>query len=115
MAEVFYTAEFKRNLRHLAKKYRNIRADLEPLLESLQAGETLGDQIQHVGYSIYKVRLPNRDARRGKSGGYRVIYYLQTAEQVILVTLYSNTEQGDIAPALIRQIIETSEKDLTGQ
>lgn len=109
--EAFYTAEFKRNLRHLAKKYRNIRADLEPLLESLQAGEALGDQIQYIGYIVYKVRLPNRDARRGKSGGYRVIYYMQTAEQVILVTLYSKSEQGDITPENIRRIIEASENN----
>ncbi|MDM8546383.1 type II toxin-antitoxin system RelE family toxin [Candidatus Venteria ishoeyi] len=106
MVEIFYTAEFKRTLRHLAKKYRNIRADLEPLLESLQAGETPGDQVQHVHYTVYKVRLPNRDARRGKSGGYRVIYYAQTAEQVILVTLYSKSEQGDITPEQIRSILE---------
>ncbi len=109
MAEIRYTAEFKRNLRHLAKKYPNIRADLEPLLNRLQAGETPGDQVQHVRYTVYKVRLPNRDARRGKSGGYRVIYYVQAVEQIILVTLYSKTEQGDIEPEQIRQIIETSD------
>jgi mRNA-degrading endonuclease RelE of RelBE toxin-antitoxin system len=108
--EIRYTAEFKRNLRRLAKKYPNIRADLGALLNSLQSGETPGDQVPHVHhYTVYKVRVPNRDAQRGKSGGYRVIYYLQTAEQVILITLYSKTEQGDIAPELIRQIIEVSD------
>lgn len=74
----------------------------------MKAGETLGEQVQHVHYTVYKVRLPNRDARRGKSGGYRVIYYVQTIERVTLVTLYSKTEQGDIAPDKIRQIIESS-------
>jgi mRNA-degrading endonuclease RelE of RelBE toxin-antitoxin system len=107
--EIRYTAEFKRNLIRLAKKYPNIRADLGALLNSLQSGETPGDQVPHVHYTVYKVRVPNRDAQRGKSGGYRVIYYLQTAEQVILITLYSKTEQGDIAPELIRQIIEVSD------
>lgn len=100
-----FTPEFKRNLRLLIRKYPRIRADVEPLIASLQAGETPGDQISGVGYIIFKVRLPNTDARRGKSGGYRVIYYLVSAEAVILVTIYSKSEQSDISAAKIRQII----------
>jgi mRNA-degrading endonuclease RelE of RelBE toxin-antitoxin system len=102
--EIHYTAEFKRNLRHLMKKYPTIRSDLEPLLLNLQSGEICGDLMQHVGY---KVRLPNRDAKRGKSGGYRVIYYLQMSEHIILVSVYSKIEQGDINPQQIKKIIET--------
>jgi len=30
---ISYTPEFKRNLRRLAKKYRQIRSDLDPLLQ----------------------------------------------------------------------------------
>ena len=59
--EIHYTAEFKRNLRHLMKKYPTIRSDLEPLLLNLQSGEICGDLVQHIGYQVYKVRLPNRD------------------------------------------------------
>jgi mRNA-degrading endonuclease RelE of RelBE toxin-antitoxin system len=105
--EIHYTAEFKRNLRHLMKKYPTIRSDLEPLLLNLQSGEICGDLVQHIGYQVYKVRLPNRDAKRGKSGGYRVIYYLQTNEHIILVTIYSKIEQGDINPQQIKRIIKT--------
>ncbi len=43
--EIHYTAEFKRNLRHLMKKYPTIRSDLEPLLLNLQSGETCGDLV----------------------------------------------------------------------
>jgi len=38
--------------------------------------------------SSIKVRLRNSDAQRGKSGGYRVIYYLKTKAKIILVTIY---------------------------
>lgn len=37
------TAKFKRNLRILAKKYRSIRNDIQPIIEQLQAGELPGD------------------------------------------------------------------------
>ncbi|KOF08625.1 addiction module antitoxin, partial [Planococcus glaciei] len=40
--QVEYTQEFKRNLRALAKKYRHIRSDVQPVIDQLQAGEFMG-------------------------------------------------------------------------
>lgn len=108
--EIRFTAEFKRNLRALAKRYRNIRSDIDPILNQLQGGEYVGDQIPRVGYALYKVRIKNSDARRGKSGGYRMIYYLRTQTQVILITLYSKSEQSDISAAEVRRIIRQFEE-----
>ena len=71
---LLFSTAFKRQLRDLARRYRNIRSDLLPVLDQLLAGQTPGDQVPGTGYAIYKVRLSNRDAKRGKSGGYRVIY-----------------------------------------
>lgn len=103
--EVRFTPEFKRNLRALAKKYRHIRADIRPLLTQLQAGEFPGDQVSGTGFVIYKVRVRNTDLRKGKRAGYRVIYYLRTQTQAILITIYSKTEQSDISAAEIRRIV----------
>jgi len=108
--EVFFTPEFKRNLRTLAKKYHSIRSDVQPSIEQIQRGVFVGNQVQGTGYTIYKVRIRNRDALRGKSGGYRVIYYLTTARTVILVTIYSKTEQSDISSPKIKQILSEFEK-----
>ena len=66
---VVYTPEFKRNLRQLAKKYRHIRQDMEPIIDQVAAGGTPGDQIAGVAHEVYKARAPNSDARKGKSGG----------------------------------------------
>ncbi len=90
-----FTPEFKRNLRLLARKYRRIRSDVEPLLARLQTGETPGDQVRGTGFLIFKVRVKNSDLERGKSGGYRVIY-LATEERIILVTIYSNSSLDKI-------------------
>ena len=103
--EVRFAPEFKRNLHALARKYRHIRSEIEPVIEQLQAGERPGDQVPRVGYAIFKVRIRNRDAGKGKRGGYRVIYYAATPEAVILVTIYSKSEQSDISAAQIRRIL----------
>ena len=103
--QVTFTPEFKRNLRQLAKRYRRIRTDLQPILDELASGSKPGDQVPRVRYEVFKVRAKNSDASRGKSGGYRLIYYSKSASEVVLATVYSKTEQADIAPEEIRQII----------
>jgi mRNA-degrading endonuclease RelE of RelBE toxin-antitoxin system len=103
--EVKFTPEFKRNLRALSKKYRHIRYDIEPLIIDIQNGQLPGNQVMGTGYTIFKVRVPNRDIRKGKSGGYRLIYYLQTKTDIILITIYSKTEQADISASQIRRIV----------
>jgi len=93
---VSYSDTFKRQVQRLSRKYRRIRSDVKPLIDQLEAGETPGDQVQGVGHTDYKARVRNSDAQRGKSGGYRIIYYLYTEESVLLVTIYSKTDQPDI-------------------
>ena len=102
---VFFTPEFKRNLRQLAKKYRHIKSDVQPLLGELSQGQTPGDQIPGVQYEVFKVRVRNSDSGKGKSGGYRVIYQRTLQQTTILITIYSKSEQEDIAAKEIRQII----------
>jgi len=103
--QVTFTPEFKRNLRQLAKKYRHIKSDLQPILDDLAGGSKPGDRIPRVQHEVYKVRAKNSDASRGKSGGYRLIYHVKSASEVVLVTVYSKTEQADVAPEDVRQII----------
>jgi mRNA-degrading endonuclease RelE of RelBE toxin-antitoxin system len=103
--EVRFTPEFKRNLHALVKKYRNIHLDIKPVIEQLQHGDRPGDQVPGVGYSIFKVRARNSDAAKGKRGGYRIIYYVVLPTAVVLVTLYSKSEQSDVTPAQIRRML----------
>jgi mRNA-degrading endonuclease RelE of RelBE toxin-antitoxin system len=51
------TPEYKRNLKELAKKYRNIRSDTQSVITELQKGNFLGDRLSGFGenYFIYKV------------------------------------------------------------
>ncbi len=104
-SDIEFTPEFKRNIRQLSKKYRNIKNDVQPFIEQLKNGHLEGDQISGVGYTVFKVRIKNSDVRKGKSAGYRVIYFLQTIDKIILITVYSKSEQGDISTKKIRELI----------
>lgn len=107
--EIKATPEFKRSLRTLAKRYRKIRSDVQPIIDRLQAGEVIGDQISGTRYTVFKIRVRNSNIQKGKSGGYRFIYYLKTSTQIILVTLYSKADQGDISAGTINRIVANFE------
>ena len=78
--QIVFSDEFKTRVRTLIKRYRSIRTDLQPLLNELQSGNFIGDQIPGTGYTVFKVRLKNSDIQKGKSGGYRVISFPVTPE-----------------------------------
>ena len=100
---VEYAPEFKRSLRKLARKYRNIRTDVKPVIKQLQEGDLIGDQIAGTGNTLFKARVKNSDIQKGKSSGYRLIYWFRTSKNIILVTIYSKLDQGDISAKEIRR------------
>ncbi len=110
LVQVEASAKFQRNLRLLSKRYRNIRSDIQSVIEQLHRGELPGDAVAGVEYTIFKVRIKNQDAQRGKSGGYRIIYYVQTSNKIILVTIYSKSDQEDVAAEEIRDILKEFER-----
>ncbi|MEG3894937.1 MULTISPECIES: type II toxin-antitoxin system RelE/ParE family toxin [unclassified Microcoleus] len=106
LVEIRLTPEFQRKLRTLAKKYRQVQADLHPILEQLQLGAFLGDQIPGIGSMVMKVRLKNSNIQKGKSGGYRLIYWISSPELIVLLDIYSKSDQQDTEVGEIRQIIK---------
>ena len=112
--QIEFTLEFKRNVRRLSRRYPHIRTDVDPVIAKLAAGDTPGDRIKRTGYTVFKVRIKNSDARRGKSGGYRMLYYIKTEDRVILVTLYSKSDQGDITADVVCRIISEYESEARG-
>jgi len=61
--------------------------------------------VPGVPYEVFKTRVRNSDSGKGKSSGYRVIYQRTADGPVILVTIYSKSDQADISPRDIREII----------
>jgi mRNA-degrading endonuclease RelE of RelBE toxin-antitoxin system len=95
--ELIPLPEFERQVKRLRKKYRNIKADLRGLEKVLFANPKAGDPIPGLRNKVYKLRLASSDLERGKSGGFRVIYYFtQSDNNIYLLTIYPKPEKENI-------------------
>ena len=110
--QVTFSDRFEYDVRRLGKRYRRIRLDIQPLIGRLELGELPGDQIPGMEYAVFKVRVKNSSVQRGKSGGYRVVYYLKTRSQILFVTMYSKSDRSDITATEVRGILARAEAQL---
>lgn len=97
--------EAQKDVKSLKRKYPAVISQLRQLIDQLENDERPGDKVPGVGHDVYKVRLTNPSAQRGKSGGFRVIYYVQPVDSVFLLRVYSKTEQDDIRAEEIRRVV----------
>lgn len=108
MTEVIFTRPFRRRLKALSKRYRSIKADIQPIIDELAAGNFMGDQLSGVPITAFKVRSKNSDIPVGKSGGYRIIYRVRSPECVSLLLIYSKSDQTDASVQEITEAIRQS-------
>lgn len=104
---VVYGQVFKRNLKRLEKKYPQVRDDVRDAIRVLQDRPRLGDVIPASG-GARKLRVRNRDARKGKRGGYRLIYVVDDIPERVLymLMLFSKSEQEDVATGDVRVALD---------
>ena len=108
LTNIDLTPEYRKNLKKLAKKYRNIRSDTHSVIAELQQGNLLGYRFAGFGsnFYVYKVRVKNSNIQKGKSAGYRIIYLLESETSILLLTIYSKSEQEDITVDQIKAILD---------
>lgn len=97
------TPDFKRSFKRLTKKYRSLPSELNELMQQLRAQPQKGKSI---GHSCYKVRLAIASKGQGKSGGARVITYVQVVgKTVFLLAIYDKSEQASISDQEVRALL----------
>lgn len=105
---VFAVRSFEKDLFKLARKYPKVLDNVADLFERLEGGSIEGDPVPRLnlnGDKVFKTRLENPDANKGKSGGFRVIWYLVTSKGYIYpLTIYSKSDQEDISSTEIRKL-----------
>ena len=94
------------------KKYRKIDEDITEVVTALENGLLLGDEITGLklpeNESSYKVRVANTSAKVGKSGGFRLIYYVIRDDcEIYLLTIYSKKDLENITNDEIVELIKT--------
>ena len=73
--------------------------DIVALEQDILANQEVGDLVPGTG-GLRKVRLAQRQVRRGKRGGLRVYYLdLASAEVTHLVAIFGKREKADLSPA----------------
>jgi mRNA-degrading endonuclease RelE of RelBE toxin-antitoxin system len=108
--EIRLTLEFQVKFKALKKRYRNIQADIKPIFENLENGLILGDQFPGIDAVVIKLRVKNSDAKKGKSGGYRLIYWVVSPELIVMLDIYSKSDQENVTVNEIRKIITNFEQ-----
>ncbi len=75
--------------------------------EELQKNPTLGTPL---GQDCYKIRLAIKSKGKGKSGGARIITYLVTDnEEVILLTIYDKQGKDNISEKELKELLDDLE------
>ncbi len=93
--QIINFSNFDKKVKKLSKKYQKINQDLKILHQFLQKTPSAADEI-FANY--YKIRLKNSSTNKGKSGGFRVIYYFIDDENnaIYLLDIYSKSEQKSV-------------------
>lgn len=94
---------FEKSLKHLSKKYKSIKKDYKNLLLILST-----DNVNAVdlGDNFYKIRLKNSSTNKGKSSGFRVVYFYKTDKNTIyLLDMYIKSEVENISKEQLKELV----------
>lgn len=95
--------KFEKELKKLAKRYPSLKSEYSALLKSLLLQPQQGTAL---GNNCFKIRLAISSKGKGKSGGARVITYLQIVESTIfLLTIYDKSAKENITDKELKEIL----------
>lgn len=116
-ASIIVTSNFQKEAKRLIKKYQSLKGELQDLIKVLESNPTTGVKISE---NTYKIRLAVKSKGKGKSGGIRIISYvdveisLEQDEAIIvyLLSIYDKSDKEDIPDKMLKELIDDLEKSL---
>ena len=94
---------FEKEIKRLSKKYPSLKSEFIELVNELKENPTQGTSI---GNNCYKIRLSIASKGKGKSGGARVITYLQISETIVyLLSIFDKSEQENIGDKELSELL----------
>lgn len=98
------TDHFKKEAKRLIKKYRSLKNELNILFKELEENPRLGTPLSE---DVYKIRLAITAKGKGKSGGGRVVTYVQTDETTVLIlSIYNKGDKNSISNKEIQALLD---------
>lgn len=96
--------KFDREIKKLAAKYHSLKEEYILLIESLSETPIQGVSL---GNNCYKIRLSIKSKGKGKSGGARVVAYVQIeGKTVYLLTIFDKNEKENIADNELKELLK---------
>lgn len=110
-ASVITTENFRREAKKLLKKYQSLKTELGDLIDELENEPLKGAKI---GEDTYKIRLAVKSKGKGKSGGMRVITYvdievkLKEEDEIVvyLMSIYDKSNTSNISNKLLNRLVK---------
>jgi len=102
--EIRLSENFKKEAKRLSKKYPSIKNEIGFLAKELSENPRIGISL---GNDVYKIRLSIKSKGKGKSGGARVITFVKTdIETVLLLSIYSKGERATLTDSEIKNLLK---------
>ncbi len=95
---------FNGELKKLAKKFPSIKYDFAKLIEVLKKEPEKGKAL---GNKCYKIRMAISSKGKGKSGGSRIISYLQVSQNTVyLLSIYDKSERENVSDKELKELLK---------
>jgi mRNA-degrading endonuclease RelE of RelBE toxin-antitoxin system len=86
----------KKAILQLQKRYPNVTEDVRRAIRELQENPRGGDVVSGANI-CRKIRVANSDSRKGKRGGYRLLYSVDFVSKTIhLLLIYPKSIRDDV-------------------
>lgn len=93
---------------HLKKRYPNVTEDVRRAARELQENPRGGDVVPGANL-CRKIRVANSDARKGKRGGYRLLYSVDfPARKIHLLLIYPKSIREDVPTLEIIKLLKSA-------
>ena len=111
--DVQLTETFQKSIKALKKKYPHVKNDLLSQIKTLEKDPSAGDPIPGWNTEIWKVRVASSDVKKGKRGGYRLIYFWKPGEiKIYLLVTYFKGEKAEITKKEIETLLKKLNQEL---
>ena len=109
---VIFTSSFKKSVKYLEKRFPRVKEDVRIAVQVLLQEPKLGVVIPSGG-GIRKLRVRNSDQGRGKSGGYRLLYYVEDQQQQALyvLLLYAKSDRDEVTRKELQDLLDAVESE----
>ena len=96
-----WSDDFEKDIKRLENAYPSIREDLDKFYKEFNQVKTQrAVAIPKFKRKLWKSRIGSRDMKRGKKGGFRIIFYFDDTErpdEVYLLAIYPKSEREDLS------------------